>query len=98
MSTDDYGTPIPAQPFNFHIQTTAVMEHSRGIAWVADLYMGVTKIGSVEQAGDGGADLVYFSNMAYCTVWNLAVKSAFAGDEEAATYYLLVQEMEGTNA
>lgn len=98
MSTDDYGTPIPAQPFNYYIKTTGIMEHSRGIAWVADLYMGIVKIGTVEQAGDGGADRVYFTETAYRAVWKAAVASAFGGDQEAATYYLLVQEMEGTNA
>lgn len=90
--------PQPAAPFNYYIRTTAVMEHSRGIAWVADLYLGLVKIGTVEQAGDGSADRVYFDAPAYRTVWNLAVQSAFDGDEEQATFYLLCAELDAANA
>lgn len=90
--------PQPAAPFNYYMQTTAVMEHSRGIAWVADLYCGTVKIGTVEQAGDGGADRVYIEQPAHRTVWNLAVGSAFGGDEEDATFYLLCAELDAANA
>lgn len=92
MAETEDCAPQPVAPFNYHIQTTAVMEHSRGIAWVADLYCGTVKIGTVEQAGDGGADRVYIGELAYRLVWNLAVKAAFGGDEEAATFYMLCAE------
>jgi hypothetical protein len=91
---DLYGPQQPAAPFNYRMQTTAIMEHSRGIAWVADLYLRDVKVGVIEQQGDGAADRVTFTERAYGLMWNLAVTSAFAGDEEAATYYLLVQEGE----
>lgn len=97
MTETTYDTEAPKAPFNYHINTTAVMEHSRGIAWTADLYLGTVKVGTVEQAGDGGADRVYFTETAYRTVWKLAVTAAFGGDEERATYWLLVQEMENSN-
>jgi hypothetical protein len=96
MNDTDYTQP--AAPFNYYIKTTAVMEHSRGIAWVADLYCGTVKIGTVEQAGDGGADRVYFDQPAHRTVWDLAVRNAFGADEEQATYYLLCAELDATNA
>lgn len=95
MQIDDlYEPQQPVAPFNYRMQTTAIMEHSRGIAWVADLYLRDVKVGVIEQQGDGAADRVTFTERAYGLLWNLAVTSAFAGDEEAATYYLLVQEGE----
>lgn len=84
--------PTAAVPFPFTMRTTAVMEHSRGIAWTADLLMGTTKIGTVEQAGDGGADRVYIQGAGHKALWKAAVCASFGGDEEDATYYLLFQE------
>jgi hypothetical protein len=97
MSTE-YQTPKPAVPFNYYMVTTAVMEHSRGVAWTADLFIGVTKVGTIEQAGDGGADLVYISGAGNKALWKAAVSASFAGDEEAATFHLLVQEEESLSA
>lgn len=91
---DLYGPQQPAAPFNYRMQTTAIMEHSRGIAWVADLYLRDVKVGVIEQQGDGGADWVTFTERDHRVVWDAAVSAAFSGDEEAATYYLLVQEEE----
>lgn len=92
MMDIDYAPKQPAAKFDYRIRTTQVMEHSRGVAWVADLMCGDVKIGTVEQEGNGGADRVYLSNSAYEMIWKLAVRAAFADDEEAATYYMLCAE------
>lgn len=92
MKVIDYTAPEPAAPFNYCMRTTAVMEHSRGIAWTADLYARDVKIGTIEQDGNGGCDRVYFTETAYRTLWTLAVQAAFGGNEEDATYWLLCQE------
>ena len=93
---DDYN-PKPKGKFHYTMQTTGVMEHSRGIAWTANLMWGSEVIGTVEQAGDGGADRVYIDNLAYRTHWNLSVQNAFDGNEQDATYFLLVQEEDSVN-
>lgn len=90
--------PTPAVPFPFTMRTTAIMEHSRGIAWTADLLAGGSKVGTIEQAGDGGADRVYINGAGHNALWKAAVSASFAGDEEAATFYLLVQEEDFSNA
>ncbi len=90
---DDYN-PQPKGKFHYTMQTTAVMEHSRGVAWTANLMFGYQVIGIIEQDGNGGADRVYIQNPAYRTIWNLAVQTAFDGNEEDATYYMLVKEEE----
>ena len=82
----------PKAKFPYTMHTTAMMEHSHGIAWTADLYCGTVKVGIVEQMGDGGCDRVLLNNIGYRTHWKAAVASAFGGDEEAATYWLLLQE------
>jgi hypothetical protein len=86
MTTIDADPTAPAAPFNYYMKTTAIMEHSRGIAWTADLFCGVVKVGVIEQAGNGGNDLVMFTEWAYNVIWNNAVAAAFGGDEEAATF------------
>ena len=91
---NDIYNPQPKGKFPYTMRTTAVMEHSRGIAWTANLMVGDVVIGTIEQAGDGGADRVYIQNPAYRTIWNLAVQTAFDGNEEDATYYMLVKEEE----
>jgi hypothetical protein len=92
MTTDIYAPDAPAAPFAYRMKTTAVLEHSRGIAWTADLYCGTVKVGTVEQAGNGGCDIVRLDNPAYALHWRCAVGAAFAGDEEGATYWLLCEE------
>lgn len=101
MSTA-YETPKPVAPFPYWIRTTQVMEHSRGIAWTAELHTWTgdervhAVIGTVEQAGDGGADRVYIERADDRARWEAAVREAFPTmDEEAATFHLLVQEEEG---
>lgn len=92
MNPDPYTPMAPTAPFDYTMRTTAVMEHSRGIAWTADLLRNGAKVGTIEQHGDGGADRVDIYDRAYRMEWNAAVAAAFAGDEEAATFWLLVQE------
>lgn len=93
-NTAPFGLRAPDVAFPYTMHTTAVMEHSRGVAWVADLYLRDVKIGVIEQAGDGSADRVTFLVRAYQIVWDAAVAEAFAGDEESATFWLLCQEEE----
>ena len=92
MNPDPYTPMAPAAPFDYTMRTTAVMEHSRGIAWTADLLRNGATVGTIEQHGDGGPDRVYADRGLARADWNAAVTAAFAGDEEAATYWLLVQE------
>jgi hypothetical protein len=89
---DLYAPEAPAVPFAYFINTTAVYEHRRGIAWTADLYLGTVKVGTVEQGGNGGCDEVTLANPAYRLHWKSSVAAAFAGDEEAATYWMLCVE------
>ena len=92
--TDDLYTPRqPQEPFPYQMNTTSVMEHSRGIAWTADLIRdNIGKVGTIEQMGDGGADRVTFNDTVHRIMWKGDVIAAFGGDEEAATYYLLCKE------
>lgn len=89
---NQFGVPTADAPFPYTMRTTAVMEHSRGVAWVADLYLRDVKIGVIEQAGDGSADRVTFLVRDSQIVWDAAVAEAFAGCEESATFWLLCQE------
>jgi hypothetical protein len=87
----------PADRFPYQIVTTAMMEHSHGVAWKADLMLGTVKIGTVEQMGDGGADRVYITEPAYALVWKMAVMKAWPGREffsaqESATLWLMAME------
>lgn len=84
--------PAPTGPFPYTMQTTAVIEHSRGIAWTATLFRNGRRVGFVEQLGTGGCDVVTLDTQADRITWKAAVTIAFAGDEEAATYFLLVAE------
>lgn len=82
----------PNGEFNYSIHTTSFMAHSKGIAWVATLFCGTKAIGTVEQEGHGGADEVHVQETADRETWRQAVSKAFNGNEEAATFWLLVQE------
>jgi hypothetical protein len=84
--------PTPKGKFPYTMQTTGVMEHSRGIAWTANLMVGEVVIGTIEQAGDGGADRVFINGLTQRQIWEKSVKANFGGNEEDATYFLLVQE------
>jgi hypothetical protein len=84
--------PTPKGKFPYTMQTTGVMEHSRGIAWTANLMVGEVVIGTIEQDGDGGADRVYINGLTHRQMWEKSVKANFGGNEEDATYFLLVQE------
>ena len=88
----DTYNPKPKGKFHYTMQTTGVMEHSRGIAWTANLMWGSEVVGTIEQAGDGGADRVYIQDPAKRAFWDRCVQTAFDGNEEDATYFLLVQE------
>ena len=91
--TTEFGVKAPDAPFPYTMKTTSIMEHSRGIAWTADLYRDkVGQAGIVEQMGDAGADRVSFHDAAHRIMWKGDVLAAFGGDEESATYYLLLQE------
>jgi hypothetical protein len=86
--------PEPKSDFPYHIVTEKMMEHSKGIAWTASLYREGLKIGSVEQEGNGGADSVIIESAADRATWTVDVQEAFDGDEEQASFYLLIQEEE----
>ena len=88
----DTYNPTPTVEFPYTMQTTAVMEHSRGIAWTANLLRKGRVVGTIEQAGDGSADRVYFDQQINRVMWITDVAMAFGGNEEDATYFLLVQE------
>lgn len=94
MSTEtEYEAPQPVTAWPYRMKTTAIMEHSRGIAWTADLLREGVKIGTVEQRGDGGADWVYITDRQDRTRWEADVAAAFPEDgEEGATWYLLCLE------
>ena len=82
MNPDPYTPMAPTAPFDYTMRTTAVMEHSRGIAWTADLLRNGATVGTIEQHGDGGPDRVYADRGLARADWNAAVTAAFAGDEE----------------
>jgi hypothetical protein len=73
----------------YEMRTTALMEHSGGIAWTADLLADGVKVGTIEQDGRGGADQVWISGPA-AEAWRL--HCAASGGEENATYALLCAE------
>lgn len=87
----DFGQP-PNGAFPYTMKTTQVLEHSRGIAWTADLLCDGTKIGVIEQEGNGGADYVLIGDPANAAIWRSNVERAFNGQEEHATYWLLTEE------
>ena len=91
---NDIYNPQPKGKFPYTMRTTAVMEHSRGIAWTANLRVGDVVIGTIEQAGDGGADRVFINGLTQRQIWEKSVKANFGGNEEDATYYMLVKEEE----
>lgn len=102
MSYEDYEKQIDAEmsvplgsKFPYFIVTTNMMETYNGIAWVADLRRNVKGIsyviGTVENDGHGGADMVRIEPK-YREEWSDFVRSAFGGNEERATMYLLYQE------
>ena len=93
----DTYNPKPKGKFPYAMQTTAVMEHSRGIAWTANLLVGDVVIGTIEQAGDGGADRVFIHGLTHRQIWEKSIKANFGGNEEDATYFLLVQEEDSVN-
>lgn len=97
MPNNETYNPTPTGKFDYTMQTTAVMEHSRGIAWTANLMLGTTLIGSLEQGGNGAADRVYISDLTNREIWSKSVKANFGGNEEDATYFLLVQEEDAVN-
>lgn len=80
---------------DWHIKTTKIMEHSRGIYWIANLYCDGKLVGSVEQFGRGGADEVQIADKNVMRLWREHCVSM--GGEEQATYALLLQE-EGQEA
>lgn len=69
-----------------------MIEHSRGIAWTADLLFNGTRIGTIEQLGRGGADQVSFDHPGDRAQWQADINEAFDGNEENATWWLLEQE------
>lgn len=87
----------PATDFPYSMHTTQMMEHSRGIAWTAELLRHGIRVGLIEQAGRGGADLVSCDSPEANAQWRADVQAAFDGDEEAATWWLLEQEEEILN-
>lgn len=96
VTIDGYEVRTPEVAFDFTMRTTSVMEHSRGIAWTADLFLGPVRIGTVEQMGEGGADVVRIPEAGHRTVWNLACAAAFPNPnlsaEEDATFWLMIAE------
>lgn len=75
---------------DWHIKTTKIMEHSRGIYWLADLMLDGVKVGTVEQMGRGGADEVQIADKSVMRLWRDHCNQM--GGEEEATYALLLQE------
>ena len=91
----DYERPTAQADFPYSITTTAMMEHSSGVAWIADLFRNGRKVGTVENRGDGGGDIVRIDAKADRLMWNIAITEAFGHAsiiEEAATFYLMCAE------
>jgi hypothetical protein len=84
--------PRPKSAFPYTMQTTATMMHTGGCAWTADLRMHGIKVGHIEQDGRGGADVVRLFNPGGRKDWDHYVTAAFDGNEEEATFWLLLQE------
>jgi hypothetical protein len=80
---------------NWTMKTHKIMEHSRGIYWLAHLMLDGVKVGTVEQMGRGGADEVHIMDKDVMRLWCDHCKRA--GGEEEATYALLLHE-EGVEA
>ena len=91
MSIEEYDYPKPTAPFPYTMRTTSVLEHSRGIMWVATLLRDGEEIGEIEQMGDGGPDRVIIDDAQDRALWDEHIKSAF-DSEESATFYLLCEE------
>lgn len=92
--------PTPQQPFPYRMETVKAALHSDGCFWVANLYRTgdgspTTPVGSIEQDGRGGADRVYFlgeTRHSEFLLWHQALKDSFGGNEEDATFWLMIQE------
>lgn len=82
----------PTGVFPYAMETTQMMEHSHGIAWTAHLKRDGQRVGVIEQAGRGGADVVLCDSPEARAQWHADIAAAFDGDEEAATFWLLEQE------
>lgn len=87
-----FNTPKPEAPFPYQMRTTNMMEHSKGIAWTAELLREGKQVGTITQAGEGGADDVRIFKEADRSQWYEDVSKAFSSDEENATWWLLEQE------
>ena len=88
----DYTVIAPIGSFPFKMRTTQILEHSKGIAWTADLFREGVKIGTIEQKGDGSGDRVFIRDLNEMGTWRMYVDAAFGKIEEDATFWLLCQE------
>ena len=92
---EDFKMPTPAIACPYRMKTTQMMQMRNGVAWTADLYLGNTKIGNIEQEGNGGCDWVDIIDRDQRTAWDNWCKAAFPGDAsawESATYHLMMVE------
>tara|TARA_Y100000114_G_scaffold156365_1_gene183314 strand:- start:3419 stop:3727 length:309 start_codon:yes stop_codon:yes gene_type:complete len=84
----------PKARFDYRIKTTDMMMMSSGCAWVANLLdPSRDVVGTVENDGDGGADLFHFKNRDAEKKFDAAVVLSYGTcDREAASGYM--QEIE----
>jgi hypothetical protein len=87
----DYN-PTPTAEFPYTMQTIDTMLHSNGCAWTAILRKHGLRVGTIEQDGRGGADVVHMPSPGARREWQADVAAAFDGNEEDACYWLLLQE------
>lgn len=88
----DIECPDCASCATWRLITYRQYEHRSGIYWEAILMYGRHRIGTVVQEGNGGADEVIITHPAARSLWNRHVANNHDGNEETATYALMVQE------
>jgi len=76
----------------WHLITYRQHEVRSGIYWEAMLMHGDQRVGTVYQEGNGGADVVEITHPAARALWNKYVTTEHDGNQEHATYRLMVEE------
>jgi hypothetical protein len=87
LDLDDTGTPA-----RWRLVTYRQFEVRSGIYWEAMLMYGRHRVGTVVQQGNGGADEVIVTHPAARSLWTRYVATFHSGNEEQATYALMVEE------
>jgi hypothetical protein len=68
----------------YSVTITGQIETSRGITWTADLHRNNVTIGTIEDAGDGGAPTVTINDTAEKTLWDTTIRDSYPATDTMA--------------